>query len=221
MTQPQRAVLVMRPVSRLQREVGIEAALLLDAQRKARLQADLHRPRQLADVQPVAEFEVVVATVLDVLGLGDAPGALAAQHRQGLVQRRKALLQPARGHAVLAPQRLPLQAPGAFAARDAGVTPVPAAAQHRELGDEVQRHPLVQGVFRGAAELEAGVEAQLQAVFAPLGRQLCQLHALGTRRARGQGDQRGKPGNDDGAYEGQLRSCGSGRRKSRPAKTAH
>jgi hypothetical protein len=69
-------------------------------------------------------------------------------------------------------------------ARHAQVAPVPAVAQHRRFGDEVDRHAALQRIFHRARQRHAHRKFQCQRAILARGLQRGQLHALRTRGAR-------------------------------------
>lgn len=86
--------------------------------------------------------------------------AYAAKHVQGLVERRKALVERARAEAVRPRQRVKRQARRAGDRSDPLVEPVPARTRALELRREVECHALVQGVFEawGEGHVEIGIQ---------------------------------------------------------------
>lgn len=103
-------------------------------------------------------------------------------HRERILQRREAELQAARRHAVLARERLERQANRLRDRYRLLVEPVPARAAQLEVGREVKRDALVDGILEVRIQLE--VEPCVEAPAASVGLERRALHGdrFGMRR---------------------------------------
>jgi hypothetical protein len=122
---------------------------------------DLERLGHQRDVELHAHRRVVRLAWLHLATIDHMPRGDVLDDRERLGERRKAELQATRGYAVLARERLKRK-PDAL--RDVDrflVEPIPARPRQVEVGREIERHALVDGVLQAAVEfeLEARVEA--------------------------------------------------------------
>src|SRR6185436_14730396 len=155
-----------------------------DAERPFAAEPDLQGLRQLRGIEPVAEFDVVARSAVELRRLGQLPAADARDHRHRLRQRGVVLAERAQADAPTAGERLERQPVAALDARHALVTPVPTRAVQGGFDLEIHRHAAAQGILDRARQRQAGIEFQRQR---PIGRpqlQRGQLNALSPRIVR-------------------------------------
>ena len=143
---------------------------------------ELHRSRQLRGVQPAAEFDVVAARRRRAAPGRRASSRCCATRCQRVGQRVVLWCSPpwlTRQAMVSGWKR---DAPRARTRGDALVAPVPAVAQQRGLGDEVDRHAAQQRVFDRSRQRDAERGSPASARLRRAALRLRELDSLRRRR---------------------------------------